>query len=75
MTFFRVMLGRIISKIVFPFFTVDMKFILSLSILNPIKLYVCGFGSALDDGVGDDANGTFVAKLNWSWFLFVAHFM
>ena len=66
------MLGRVISKILFSLFPVDMKLILSLYITNPIKSHVRGFGYALDYGVGDDANGTFVVKLNWIWSLFVA---
>ena len=58
------MIGRVISKIVFSFFPVGMKLFFSRSIPNPIKSYVRGFGSALDNGVGDDANGTFVFELN-----------
>ena len=73
--FCRVMLGRVISKIVFAFFPVDTKLILFLSIANPIQSHVHGFGSALDDGVGDDASGTFVVELNWCWPLLVAHFV
>ena len=62
--FCRVILVRLISKIVFSFFLLQMILILSLSITNPVKLHVRGFGSALDNGVGDDANGTFVFELN-----------
>ena len=58
------MLGRVISKIVVSLFLVDRKLILLLFITNPIKSHVHGFGSALDNGVGDDANVTFVVKLH-----------
>ena len=49
----------------FAFFPVNMKLIFLLSIVNPIKFLVRGFGSAMDNGVVDDANGTFVVESNW----------
>ena len=75
MVFCRVMINRVIRKIVFYFIPVDIKLILLILIMNPINLHVCGFGFALDDGVGDDANRKFVVKLNWNWSLFVANFI
>ena len=75
MIFCRVMLGRVISNTLLAFFPVDIKYILSLYIENSIKLHVHGFGSVLGDGVGNDANVTFVVKLNWRWSLFMAHFV
>ena len=47
---------------------------LSLSIPNPIKTHVHRLGSALDNGVSEDANCAFVVELEWRGTLFVAHF-
>ena len=75
MTFCRLMLGRVIIKIAFSFFPVDMKLIFLLSTTNPIKLHVHGFASELYDGVGDDSIKKIVVELNYRWSLFVAYFM
>ena len=73
--FCRVLLSRLINNIVFSFFPVDMKLILLLSVVNPIKYYAHCFGFALNNVVGYDDKGTFVVELYWCWFLLVAHFM
>jgi len=73
--FSGVMFGRIICKIFLPTFPVDMKLFLSLAVTNPIETHIHGFGSALNDSVGEDTNSAFVVKLERSGTLWVAHFL
>ena len=52
----------------------DVELLLALSITNPVETHIHSFGSALDYGVGEDANSALVVELEWSGALSVAHF-
>jgi len=55
-------------------FPVNMILTLACAIADPIESRVHGFGSALNNCVGDDTNCTFVVELEWGWALLVTHF-
>jgi hypothetical protein len=59
----RMMFGEIISQIVTAFAPVDMELVLLLSIFEPVKTHVDGFGTALFHCVIDDTGGTAVVDL------------
>ena len=52
----------------------DVELLLSLSVPNPVETHIHSFGSALNNGVSEDADSTFIVKLEWSGALGMAHF-
>ena len=71
----RVVLGEVVGKVVGAFAPMDEVVALCNTIFDPVESHVHGLGSALFDGVIDDANGAFVVGLDWSGGLRMAHFI
>ena len=65
----------IVGEVALGGFPVNMKLSLTLSVADPIEAHVHGFGSALDNSVGDDADCTFVVELYRRRALVVSHFL
>ena len=68
------MFGDIISFVVESFFPMDVKLALALTIAEPVKTHVHGFGAFLLDVVVHDASGDFVVELNRSGTLAMSEF-
>ena len=71
----RVVFSEVVGKVVGSFAPVDMIVALGDTVFDPVETHVHGFGPALFDGVINDANGTFVVRLDWGGSLGVAHFI
>jgi len=59
------MLGEVVSKVVAAFVPMDDVLVLGDAVLDPIKTHVYGFGSALLDGVINDAQCARIVSLYW----------
>jgi len=68
------MLGEVVSKVVAAFAPMDDVLVLGDAVLDPIKTHVHGFGTALLDGVIDDAQCARIVSLYWRGSLRVSKF-
>ena len=66
--------GEVVSEVVAAFAPMDDVLVLGYAVLDPIKTHVHGFGTALLDGVIDDARCARIVSLFWHGSLRVSKF-
>ena len=69
-----VVFGWIVSKVIEPWFPVDIKHTLADSVAQPIESHAHCFGTFLFDCFVDDTGCSAIVGLQWGGRLRVAHF-